>query len=114
MPTRLHFAGIDLISERISDETTNLAFRHLLENRISASRILRRKKAHLKEQGMTMKQETIIDDTLIAAPSSTFTRAKPECAGGTRTRGAREMPRDTRPVRGFNGTTASRKASLMA
>ena len=43
-------------------------------------------KAHLKANGMAMKQGTIIDATLIAAPSSTSTRAKPECAGGERTR----------------------------
>jgi len=31
VPTMRRFAGIDLISERIPDETTILAFRHLLE-----------------------------------------------------------------------------------
>jgi len=53
------FAGIDLISDRIPDETTILSFRHLLE------------KHHLKQRGMAMKQGTIIDATLISAPSST-------------------------------------------
>jgi len=32
MPMMLHFAGIDMISDRIPDETTIRAFRHLLEN----------------------------------------------------------------------------------
>lgn len=41
-------------------------------------------KAQLSARAMTMRQGTIVDATLIAAPSSTFTRAKPECAGGIR------------------------------
>jgi len=32
-------------------------------------------KGHLKQRGMAMKQDTIIDATLIAAPSSTPTKA---------------------------------------
>jgi len=31
IPTMIRFAGIDMISDWISDETTNLAFQHLLE-----------------------------------------------------------------------------------
>jgi IS5 family transposase len=42
---------------------------------------------------MTMRQGTIADATLIAAPSSTSTRAKPECAGGERTRLANAIRR---------------------
>jgi IS5 family transposase len=51
--TMRRFAGIALITDRIPDETTILAFRHLLE------------KHDLGKQG------TIIDATIIAAPSST-------------------------------------------
>ena len=36
------FAGIDLISDRIPDETTILAFRHLLEKHDLGQKILRR------------------------------------------------------------------------
>ena len=103
VPTMRRFAGIDLISERIPDETTILSFRHLLEKHDLGKQIFETVKAHLKEQGMSMKQGTIIDATLIAAPSSTFTRAKPECAGGTRTRRARGIPRCTRTRRGNSG-----------
>jgi IS5 family transposase len=71
VPTMRRFAGIDLISERIPDETTILAFRHLLEKHDLGKHILEVVKDHLKEQGMSMKQGTIIDATLIAAPSST-------------------------------------------
>ena len=65
------FAGIDLISDRIPDETTILAFRHLLEKHNLGKQIFETVKAHLCTQGMTMRQGTIIDATLISAPSST-------------------------------------------
>jgi IS5 family transposase len=65
------FAGIDMISDRIPDETTILAFRHLLEKNDLGKQIFEVVKAHLKANGMAMKQGTIIDATLIAAPSST-------------------------------------------
>ena len=71
VPTMRRFAGIDLISERIPDETTILAFRHLLEKHNLGEQIFETVKAHLKANGMAMKQGTIIDATLIAAPSST-------------------------------------------
>jgi IS5 family transposase len=71
VPTMRRFAGIDLISERIPDETTILAFRHLLEKHELGQQIFETVKAHLKARGMAMKQGTIIDATLIAAPSST-------------------------------------------
>ncbi len=71
VPTMRRFAGIDLISDRIPDETTILTFRHLLEENELGEQIFQTVKAHLKERGMAMKQGTIIDATLIAAPSST-------------------------------------------
>ncbi len=71
VPTMRRFAGIDLISERIPDETMILAFRHLLEKHDLGQQIFETVKAHLKACSMAMKQGTIIDATLIAAPSST-------------------------------------------
>ena len=65
------FAGIDLISDRIPDETTILTFRHLLEKHDLGQKVFETVKAHLKQRGMAMKQGTIIDATLISAPSST-------------------------------------------
>jgi IS5 family transposase len=76
VPTMRRFAGIDLISERIPDETTILAFRHLLEKHDLGKQIFETEKGHLKDQGMAMKQGTIIDATLIAAPSSTKNKKK--------------------------------------
>ena len=75
VPTMRRFAGIDLISDRIPDETTMLAFRHLLEKDNLGEQIFETVKAHLKKRGMAMKQGTIIDATLIAAPSSTKNKA---------------------------------------
>ncbi len=71
VPTMRRFAGIDLISDRIPDETTILTFRHLLEKHNLGEQIFQTVKAHLKANGMAMKQGKIIDATLIAAPSST-------------------------------------------
>ena len=71
VPTMRRFVGIDLVSDRIPDETTILAFRHLLEKHNLGEQIFETVKAHLKDRGMAMKQGTIIDATLIAAPSST-------------------------------------------
>jgi IS5 family transposase len=83
-PTLRRFAGIDLISDRIPDETTILTFRHLLEKHELGEQIFENVKFHISARGMTMRQGTIVDATLIAASSSTFTKAEPECAGGTR------------------------------
>ena len=102
--TMRRFAGIALITDRIPDETTILAFRHLLEQNDLGEQIFEAVKAHLKANGMAMKQGTIIDATIIAAPSSTSTRAKPECAGGDRMRSGSGIRRCTRPARASNGT----------
>jgi IS5 family transposase len=65
------FAGIELISDRIPDETTILTFRHLLEKHELGEQIFETVKTHLSARIMTMRQGTIVDATLIAAPSST-------------------------------------------
>jgi IS5 family transposase len=90
VPTMRRFAGIDLISDRIPDETTILTFRHLLEKHNLGEQIFETVKAHLKDHGMAMKKGTIIDATLIAAPSSTKNekgerdpRADSKCVTGT-------------------------------
>ena len=62
---------LDLISGRIPNEITILEFRHLLEKHDLGQQIFEAVKAHLKQRGMAMKQGTIINATLISAPSST-------------------------------------------
>ena len=65
------FAGIDLICDRIPDETTILSFRHLLEKHGLGEQVFETVKSHLSARGMTKRQGTNVDATLIAAPSST-------------------------------------------
>ena len=71
VPSMRRFAGIELISDRIPDETTILTFRHLLEKYELGEQIFETVKGHLNARGMTMRQGTIVDPTLISAPSST-------------------------------------------
>jgi IS5 family transposase len=111
VPTMRRFAGIDMISDRIPDETTILTFRHLLEKHDLGQQIFEVVKTHLKVNGMAMKQGTIVDATLIAAPSSTLPRPQAERAGGTRTRRRRGIRRCIRLARASSGITAARKAS---
>jgi IS5 family transposase len=66
-----HFPGIDLISDRITDATMILSFRHLLEKHDFGRQIIETLKAPSMQRGMAMKHGTIIDATLISAPSST-------------------------------------------
>ena len=55
VPTMRRFAGINLISRRIPDETTILSFRHLLEKHDLGKQILETVKRHPKANGMAMK-----------------------------------------------------------
>jgi IS5 family transposase len=61
VPTMRRFAGIDLISDRIPDETTILSIRHLLEKQGLGEQIFETVKAHLSNRGV--------------APSSTKNKA---------------------------------------
>jgi len=63
------FAGLSL--ERIPDETTILNFRRLLEKHELAAGILAVINAYLGDRGLSLRQGTIVDATLIHAPSST-------------------------------------------
>lgn len=65
------FAGIELNEDAIPDETTILKFRRLLEKHDLAAKILSAVNAHLEGLGMLMRHGTIVDATLISAPSST-------------------------------------------
>ena len=65
------FIGIDLGRESAPDATTLLKFRHLLEQKGLTKQIFDLINAHLAQKGLTMRSGTIVDATLIAAPSST-------------------------------------------
>ena len=64
------FARLSL-NEPIPDETTILNFRHLLEANDLAEDILKSINALLARKGLLLKQGSIVDATIIAAPSST-------------------------------------------
>lgn len=70
MPVFREFARLDDVS-RLPDETTILRFRHLLERHDLATDMLRVVNDILQAKGLMMKKGTVVDATLIAAPSST-------------------------------------------
>jgi IS5 family transposase len=65
------FCGINLATESVPDATTLMGFRHLLEQNALPGAILKEVNNLLKERNVLMSQGTLIDATLIAAPSST-------------------------------------------
>ncbi len=65
-----NFAGLSL-NEPIPDETTILNFRHMLEESNLAKDIFKQVNAHLARKGLLLKRGSIVDATIIAAPSST-------------------------------------------
>ena len=71
MPVFREFARLDGAMMRLPDETTILRFRHLLEKHDLATDMLRVVNDLLQAKGLTMKKGTVVDATLIAAPSST-------------------------------------------
>ena len=71
MPVFREFARLGEGVERLPDETTILRFRHLLEKHDLATDMLRVVNDILQAKRLTMKKGTVVDATLIAAPSST-------------------------------------------
>jgi IS5 family transposase len=65
------FAQIDLGSSPVPDETTVCKFRHLLERHKLGPTILREVNAHLANPGIKVSNGTIVDATILHAPSST-------------------------------------------
>lgn len=65
------FVGIDLSRESVPDATTLLKFRRLLVDNDLTKALFDEINAHLGEQGLLMRAGTIVDATIIAAPSST-------------------------------------------
>ena len=65
------FAGVDLGDKPAPDETTVCKFRHLLERNNLGTRLFQEVGRYLQERGMTVSSGTIVDATIINAPSST-------------------------------------------
>ena len=65
------FVGIDLGREPAPDETTVCRFRHLIEENDLGARLFEEVHRHLEAKGMKVARGTIVDATIISAPSST-------------------------------------------
>jgi IS5 family transposase len=70
------FVGIDLGREPVPDETTVCKFRHLLERNDLGKRLFEEVGRHLQAQGLKVSTGTIVDATIINAPSSTKNQDK--------------------------------------
>lgn len=70
------FAGIDLTIDVIPDETTILNFRHLLEKYKLTQKLFEKTRQYLTEKGLLVSEGTIVDATIINAPSSTKNQDK--------------------------------------
>jgi IS5 family transposase len=68
------FVGIDLGREPVPDETTVCKFRHLLEEHQLGGQMLEAVNLHLQSRGVRITTGTIVDATIIHAPSSTKNR----------------------------------------
>jgi transposase, IS5 family len=71
VPVYREFAGLDGWSQRLPDETTILRFRHLLQKHKLADQMLALINDLLRDKGMMLRAGTVVDATLIGAPSST-------------------------------------------
>jgi IS5 family transposase len=71
IPLLRRFAGLGAFEDVMLDESIILRFRHLLEKHDLAVAILAEVNAMLSQKGLSMKRGSIVDATLIAAPSST-------------------------------------------
>ena len=68
------FVGLKL-SDALPDETTILNFRHLLDRNGLGKSLFEEINAHLELRGLKLREGTIVDASIIAAPSSTKNRA---------------------------------------
>ena len=65
------FVGIDLGEEPVSDESTILNFRHLMEKHHLGDALFHEVNNYLEENGLKVSRGTIVDATIINAPTST-------------------------------------------
>jgi IS5 family transposase len=78
------FMGLDFAVEQVPDATTLLHFRHLLEKHELGEKLFAEQNRIFDEQGWIMRGGSIVDATIIAAPSST--------KNATGTRDAQDAP----------------------
>jgi IS5 family transposase len=70
------FVGVDLGNAAVPDETTICRFRHLLEKHGLGKKLFEAINVYLRENGVKIGNGTIVDATIISAPSSTKNKAK--------------------------------------
>jgi IS5 family transposase len=70
------FVGVELGDDVVPDESTILRFRHLLEQHRLAQGIFDEIESLLEERRLLLRSGTIVDATIIAAPSSTKNAAR--------------------------------------
>ena len=70
------FAGFGGVTDALPDETTILNFRHFLEDNGLTTVLLETINAHLKANGLLVSKGTMVDATIIHAPSSTKNQDK--------------------------------------
>lgn len=75
-PAMRAFAQIDLGQEPAPDETTICHFRHLMERNNLGEELFNAVAVHLEENGMKVSKGTIVDATIINAPTSTKNKDK--------------------------------------
>ena len=71
MESLRQFAGIDIGREPVPDETTICKFRHLMEKHNLGDELFQMVSVYLAENGLAVSRGTIVDATLIDAPTST-------------------------------------------
>ena len=74
-PVLRHFVGVDLGRAPVPDESTILQFRHLLEKHELGEAMLHAVNRYLESRGIRITTGTIVDATIIHAPSSTKNRS---------------------------------------
>ncbi len=70
------FVGIDLGREPVPDETTICKFRHLMEKHNLGDQLFHLVNQYLQENGLKVSRGTIVDASIISAPSSTKNKKK--------------------------------------
>lgn len=71
-----HFVGIDLGREPVPDETTICKFRHMMEKHNLGDQLFHLVNQYLQENGLKVSRGTIVDASIISAPSSTKNKNK--------------------------------------
>lgn len=70
------FADIDIAADVVPDETTILNFRHLLEKHNLTQKLFEKVNKYLSNKGLLLREGTIVDATIVNAPSSTKNRER--------------------------------------